>query len=379
MTFRIERVASTDAVVLAVSGEIAGGRPTELRALLHAEDDRRVTVDLAAVTRVDLDGVAVLDEYESRGATLLSIPAYVRARINDLRQEKHMATGSIPITEHEGTLTSSDGTRLFHRSWQPSDQPRAVVVVVPGFNSHSGYYQWAGTELATQRVAVHAVDLRGRGRSDGDRFYVERFDDYLRDVDATVGVAAEQHPGVPLFLLGHSAGGVLACLYALGHQSRLAGLVCESFAFQTPAPEFALAVLKGLSHVFPHAHVLRLKNEDFSRDAAVVEAMNADPLIAHEAQPTQTVAELVRADERLRLAFPDVTLPVLILHGTADRAAKASGSQAFFDTAGSSDKTLKLYDGVYHDPLNDEGREQVMADITAWVLARVPSRAGSGR
>jgi alpha-beta hydrolase superfamily lysophospholipase len=380
MTFRIERLTSADIVILEVSGDIAGGRQTELRALLHAETDpRRVTVDLAAVTRVDLDGAALLNEYEARGAALRNVPAYVRARIIDLREEKHMAVETTRITEHEGTVTSTDGTRLFHRSWQSPDQPRAALVIVPGFNSHSGYYQWAGRQLAGRRVAVYAVDLRGRGQSDGERFFVGSFDDYLRDADAMVGVAASQHPGVPLFLLGHSAGGVLACLYVLGHQSRLAGLICESFAFQTPAPEFALAVLKGLSHVFPHAHVLHLKNEDFSRDASVVEAMNADPLIAHETQPTQTVAELVRADERLRAAFPDITLPVLILHGTADRAAKASGSQAFFDAVGSRDKTLKLYEGVYHDPLNDEGRERVMADITAWIDARAPIGASVGR
>jgi alpha-beta hydrolase superfamily lysophospholipase len=375
MTFRIERVASTDAVILAVSGEIAGGRQTELRTLLDAETDRRLTIDLAAVTRVDLDGVTLLYEYEVRGAALRNVPNYVRSQINDVREEKRMATASTRILEHEGTFTSSDGTRIFHRSWQPPDLPRAAVVIVPGFNSHSGYYRWVGQQLATRRAAAYAVDLRGRGQSDGDRFYVGSFDDYLRDVDTMVGVAASQHPGVPLFVFGHSAGGVLACLYALGHQSRLAGLICESFAFQTPAPEFALAALKGLSHIFPHAHVLRLKNEDFSRDAAVVEAMNADPLIAHETQPTQTVAELARADERLGAAFPEITLPVLILHGTADRAARPSGSRAFFDAVGSIDKTLKLYDGVYHDPLNDAGRERVMADITAWIDARLPTDA----
>ena len=136
------------------------------------------------------------------------------------------------------------------------------------------------------------------------------------------------HPGLPVFLLGHSAGGVVACLYALDHQAELAGLICESFAFQVPAPDFALAVLKGLSHVAPHAHVLHLNNAFFSRDPAVVAAMNADPLIAHETQPTQTMAEMVRADERLKKAFPPMTLPLLILHGTADKATKAERQPA---------------------------------------------------
>ena len=100
-------------------------------------------------------------------------------------------------------------------------------------------------------------------------------------------IAKSREPGLPVFLLGHSAGGVVSCVYTLEHQAELAGLICESFAFQVPAPDFALAVLKGLSHVAPHAHVLKLKNEDFSRDPAVVAAMNADPLIANEVQPTQ--------------------------------------------------------------------------------------------
>jgi acylglycerol lipase len=177
---------------------------------------------------------------------------------------------------------------------------------------------------------------------------------------------------LPFFLLGHSAGGVVACVYAIEHQAQLAGLICESFAFQVPAPDFALAVLKGLSHVAPHAHVLKLENRDFSRDPKVVQAMNEDELIAHEAQPTQTVAAMVRADERLEKEFPLIRLPVLILHGTKDTATRPSGSQRFFDRAGSADKTLKLYDGHFHDLLNDVGREEVMADIVAWVGERLP-------
>lgn len=165
----------------------------------------------------------------------------------------------------------------------------------------------------------------------------------------------------------------MSCLYTLDHPTELAGLICESFAFQVPAPDFALAVLKGLSHLAPHAHVLKLNNEDFSRDPQVVKAMNADPLTAHEVQPTKLVAELVRSDERLKKEIPQIKLPLLILHGTADKATKASGSQFFFDKAGSSDKTLKLYEGYYHDLLNDVGKERVMGDILGWIEKRLPA------
>jgi alpha-beta hydrolase superfamily lysophospholipase len=150
----------------------------------------------------------------------------------------------------------------------------------------------------------------------------------------------------------------------------LAGLICESFAFKVPAPDVALSLLKGLSHVAPHAHVLRLKNEDFSRDPAIVHQMNSDPLIADEKQPTQTVAQMVRADQRLEHEFPNFKLPLLILHGKSDKATKPSGSQQFYDAAGSRDKTLKLYDGAYHDLLNDTDRDRVIGDVIGWVESR---------
>jgi alpha-beta hydrolase superfamily lysophospholipase len=198
---------------------------------------------------------------------------------------------------------SNGGLELFFRSWRPTSAARGVVIVVPGFNSHSGYYEWVAEQLTARGLAVYAIDLRGRGQSEGERFYVDRFEDYVSDVNALVVLARSRDAGLPMFILGHSAGGVVACLYAADHQPDLAGLICESFAFKVPAPDVALAALKGLSHLAPHAHVLRLKNEDFSRDPAIVQQMNNDPLIADEKQPTQTVAEMVRADQRLEQAF----------------------------------------------------------------------------
>ena len=277
---------------------------------------------------------------------------------------------------HASIVTSDarvevDGLRIFVRFWRPNGKARAVITIVPGFNAHSGYYTSVAEQFAEQGLAVYALDLRGRGHSDGERFYVEKFADYVSDVAAVVSLAKEREPGLPMFLLGHSAGGVVACIYALEHPGELTGLVCESFAHEIPAPDFALAVFKGISHLAPHAHILHLKNELFSRDPRVVEIMNNDPLIAHETQPTKTLAEMVRADERLKKEFPRITLPLLVLHGTADKATKPSGSQRFFDMAGSSDKTLKLYDGHFHDLLNDVGKEEVMADIANWINAHL--------
>jgi acylglycerol lipase len=280
-------------------------------------------------------------------------------------------TQVLTSTAREETVTGTGGLNIFVRSWRPNGAARAIVVICHGFNAHSGQYQSVGEQLAAVGLAVYALDLRGRGRSDGERFYVDKFADYVSDVATVIALAKAREPGLSVYLLGHSAGGVVSCVYTLEHQSELAGLICESFAFQVPAPDFAIAVLKGISHLAPHAHVVKLNNEDFSRDPEVVRSMNADPLIAHEVQPTRTAAEMARADDRLKREFPLITLPVLILHGTLDKVTKPGGSQLFYETAGSADKTLKMYDAHYHDLLHDVGKEQVLADITTWIDARV--------
>lgn len=272
----------------------------------------------------------------------------------------------------EEKLDGIGGLHILARSWRPEGKARGVVAICHGFNSHSGHYFWVAEQLVASGLAVYALDLRGRGKSDGERFWVEKFSDYLSDVHALITLAKQREPGLPVFLLGHSAGGVISCVYALEHPDALAGLICESFAFQVPAPDFALAVIKGLSHLAPHAHVLKLPNEGFSRDPNVVAALNADPLIAHEVQPTHTVAEMVRADERLRKEFPLMKLPVLIMHGTLDKVTRPEGSQFFYDTVGSPDRTLKLYEGYVHDLLNDVGKEAVIKDIRGWIAERVP-------
>ena len=273
----------------------------------------------------------------------------------------------------EEFLDGTGGLKIFTRSWRPESTPRAVIVLSHGFNSHSGYYLWAAEQLLAAGLAVHAFDYRGRGKSDGERYYIESFSEYQSDLDLVVKLARSREPALPLFVLGHSAGGVIACNYVLGHQPEIAGLICESFAYRVPAPDFALAVLKGLSHLAPHAHVLNLPKKEFSRDPKVTQALIDDPLLADEVQPTRTVAEMVRADERLKRDFPLFKLPLLIIHGTRDTVTRPEGSQEFYDRAGSADKTLKLYDGYFHDPLNDIGKEAVMADIRAWLEKRIPA------
>ena len=273
----------------------------------------------------------------------------------------------------ESSFEGVGGLKIATRSWSPAGPPRAIMILVHGFNAHSGYMVWPGEQFSANGFASYALDLRGRGKSEGERFYVENFSEYLSDVDGLVKIAREENPGLPVYMLGHSAGGVIASSYVFEHQSEIHGLICESFAFDVGLPDIASLVLKGISHLTPHLHVFTLKNEIFSRDPEAVAAMNNDPLIANESQPAETAAEMLKAADRLGQNMPKFTVPVFIIHGTDDKATRYQGSQYFYDHAGSSDKTLKLYEGHYHDLLNDVDREIVMKDILEWLNERVPT------
>jgi alpha-beta hydrolase superfamily lysophospholipase len=276
----------------------------------------------------------------------------------------------------EEDFQSLGGLRIHMREWLPAGAPRAVVVINHGVNSHGGQHAWTAEQFVARGFAVYAIDMRGRGKSEGTRFYVDDIAEYVADLRGLIAIAKERHPGLPVYLLGHSAGGVVSCTFALDHQDEIDGLICESFAFQVPAPGFVLAAVKGLSHVAPGLGVLTLNMKDFTRDPVALAALEADPLVKGEVQPAATVAALVRADERLHDNFDKITLPVLILHGTDDRATVCRGSEFFHEHAGSKDKTLKIYQGHYHDLLNDIGKEGVFADIAGWIEARLPKAAG---
>ena len=275
---------------------------------------------------------------------------------------------------NESTFEGVGGLKIFTRSWRPAGAPRGVVVIVHGFNSHSGQYLWVGEQLASNGLAVYALDQRGRGRSEGERYYVEKMEDYTDDVQKFVQTAKSENPGVPVFLLGHSAGGVVSCNYLLDHAGEVDGFICESFAYELPVPDLLLSFIKGLSYITHHTHVFSLNNKDFSRDPAVVESMNEDILIKGESQPAQTGRVLIDGARRLSDEFQNITLPVLIMHGTEDKATSPAGSREFYEKAGSTDKTLKLYEGHFHDLLNDVDKEIVMADIQNWIDERIPAQ-----
>ncbi|TCW86700.1 lysophospholipase [Burkholderia sp. SRS-46] len=294
------------------------------------------------------------------------------------------APASAPPASHPprmGRLRTADGLELASYRWPAGDgatAPRAAVALVHGLAEHAGRYDALAARLNVAGIDVLAVDLRGHGQSPGKRVWVERFDDYLNDADALVDEAARGN--APLFLMGHSMGGAIAALYAIERAAArgraLAGLVLSSPALAPgrDVPRWMLAVSRVISRVWPTFPAIRIDPALLSRDPAVVEANRTDPLVHHAAVPARTGAEILDAMARIERGRAALRVPVLVYHGTEDKLTEPDGSRAFGARVGSPDRTLTLYEGGFHETMNDLERDRVIGALTAWIHARAPLR-----
>lgn len=278
------------------------------------------------------------------------------------------------MTEELGELRGAGGLTLFTRTWPAAGEARALVALAHGAGEHSGRYAHVAARLTTEGFAVHSLDHRGHGRSEGRRAYIDRVANAVADLDQVVVRARDQHPGVPLFLIGHSMGGLLALSYALRHQERLDGLLLSA---PLAALEAASPVMRGagrlLSALAPALGIFGVEPERVSRDPDVVRAYVEDPLVHHGKLPARSIGEFTTAVDHFPSQVPQLTLPLLVMHGTGDRIVPVAASLMVHDGAGSEDKQLELYEGLYHEILNEPEQGQVMDDIVGWVEARLPS------
>lgn len=267
------------------------------------------------------------------------------------------------------SLHGADGVQIFTQSWLPeAGQPAAAVVLVHGFGEHSDRYDGVAGRLVQAGYAVHACDHRGHGRSQGARALV-CMDAIVSDLDRLVDAAAR--PGLPVAMLGHSLGGLIAVRYALANQARLRALVLSGPLAALDAPPLALALARGIARIAPRLGVSSLDSGLVSRDPAVVAAYRSDPLVHHGRIPAGTVAEMARAVAALPETVAAITVPTLIVYGTADGLCPPSGAVMLADRLGSSDLTARAYEGLYHEVLNEPERETVMGDVIAWLGERL--------
>jgi len=265
-----------------------------------------------------------------------------------------------------------DGWRLFESSRSPEDRPaRAGVAIVHGYAEHSGRYEEVAGRLLAAGYGVYQFDLRGHGRSEGPRAFVRSFDDYVRDVQAFVEQVRRRHEG-PLFLLGHSMGGLIAARWTLANPLGASGLVLSGAALKVNdrIHPWLQRMSSAIGMVAPRLPTIRLDDAALSRSAETVRRFREDPLVYHGRMPARTGAEILRAARQLAPRFSEFRLPLLIMHGGDDRLADPEGSRHLHAQAVSRDKTLKLYPGLYHEIFHEPERRQVLDDLVAWLDER---------
>lgn len=266
--------------------------------------------------------------------------------------------------------TQARGTsRLWRRTWQPPGQARAALLLVHGLGEHSGRYANLARQCTDRGIAVFALDHYGHGRSEGQRGHVERFSVYLDGVRALLERVREEQADVPLFLLGHSMGGLIAAAFLLEAQAGLRACVLSGAAFKSDAEPAAVVmwIARLISWLAPTVPTLALDPAGVSRDPEVVRAYVADPLVHHGKLSARLIVEMKGAMQDTLARAPEITLPLLILHGEDDVLTSPAGSREFHDRIASRDKTLKTYPGLYHEIFNEPEKDAVLADLTDWL------------
>lgn len=278
------------------------------------------------------------------------------------------------MIHQEGTFSGYGGLALYHQCWQPEGNPRAVLAITHGHGEHSGRYGNVANWFVPRGYAIYAFDLRGHGRSAGARGYVERWDEFREDVAAFLALVREREPGRPLFLIGHSMGGLIALEYVLHYPQGLAGVIVSGPLLSRPGISPLLITLsKVLSRLAPRlALKTGLDVTALSRDPAVVAAYVNDPLV-HSFGTARLGTELAGAVAWTQAHAADLALPCLIVHGGSDRICPPEGSRIFFENVVLTDKERQVYEGYYHEVFNDVGKEQVLAAVEAWVRRHLPS------
>lgn len=277
------------------------------------------------------------------------------------------------MVENEGHFVNKNGQRIYTRAWLPSTEKRALVILLHGLGEHCGRYGHVAAALTGAHFGVLALDHRGHGKSDGPRAAIKNFDDYVADVEQFVESQKAVHPQVPCAIFGHSMGGAIALKCALAFPQHFSAMVVTAPAIKLSgdlAP-WLQKVAGVLAAVVPRLPVEKIETAFLSRDPEIVRQYETDPLVFHGKVSARTGAQLLRAGATLSANLHKITLPFWAGQGMADRLIDPVGVQWLYQRAQSTDKTLREYDGLAHEILNEPEKEDILLEIVSWLSERL--------
>lgn len=272
---------------------------------------------------------------------------------------------------HSTTASDND---TFERRWPLAEgvQPKANIVIAHGLGEHSGRYDKLAQSLNSGGYAVASVDFPGHGKSGGRRGHIEDFVDYQAPLLALTLALKREQPQCPVFILGHSLGGLIVSHMMLDHQELFSGIVLSAAAIQSPQqpPDWQVKLTRMIARVAPTLGLIQLDIKGLCRDPQVVEAYLQDPLVSRSKLSASFIAAMFTAVSETVEKAADITRPILILHGGDDSITDLAGSQLMYDRVSSVDKTHKVYPGFYHEIFNEPDASQVINDLLQWLDAR---------
>ncbi|MCP4722325.1 MAG: alpha/beta hydrolase [Desulfobacteraceae bacterium] len=273
------------------------------------------------------------------------------------------------MKHQEGYLKSNRATNIYYQYWLPEKDPKAIILVVHGLAEHSGRYMNLVNHFVPSGYAVYGIDHIGHGKSDGKRVYVERFQDFTKTLKIYFDMIRDWQPEKPIFLIGHSMGGLIGAAYLLEHQDELSGAVLSGPGIKIPDHISKTLILAGkiLSILMPKAGVSQLEIEGISRDPAVVDAYINDPLVYTGKITARLATELINTIEHVTKHGAKIRLPIMIAQGSKDKIVDPDGAQFLYDLVSSEDKTINIYDGFYHEIFNEPEHGQVLNDVKQWI------------
>ncbi|MFA7691468.1 MAG: alpha/beta hydrolase [Candidatus Hydrogenedentes bacterium] len=273
----------------------------------------------------------------------------------------------------DGWFEVSETLRLYERRLVPTETPLANVVIIHGYGDHCTRYAWTMERFVEAGLATFTYDQRGHGRSPGKRGYIYQFEHLLDDLGLFLTHLQEDLAPVPLFLLGHSMGGMVLARYMQTRTVETQGLVFSSpfLAFSDNLPKCIVALGPIIARILPCAPIGKVNNKGLSRDSSVIEATNNDPLSYHGRVAAHTASEFYRIIEEVEEDLEKITQPMLVLHGGADHVVSPSGSEMLYKGAASVDKELRIYSDGYHELFNDLEKEQYVSEIVTWIKSRI--------
>jgi len=274
----------------------------------------------------------------------------------------------------EGTFQGDASLELYYQSWHPTDQPKAVLVVIHGVGEHSDRYLNVVDNLVPEGYVLYAYDQRGHGKSPGQRGYLESWDEYRSDLKQFLDLVHQRESGLPVFMYGHSHGALIALDFLINESNNLYGALVSGspLASDDAASPMLVAAAKILSRVWPTFSLdSPINPAQLSCDARVVQKYQDDPAV-FKILTARWGTEYLKTQDEVREQASKIDVPILILHGGEDSLCDPQGSQYLYEQVSSTDKTLKIYPSYFHEIHNEPGHITVIQDMNEWMSARLP-------